>query len=213
MKRLIVIAVLLTPASFHALRHMAWLDRPASWRGGFIAQPDRETMPRVDPPVVQAQERADDKFILVISSDQMATRERAAADARRKLESEVGDWLYRAGIHERWRVPKRLLSQMIRGAEMQEVDRGYAIMHRQILRADFSPKMQEKLFQARDREIGGQRIAALGAILACLLIVFATVSGYVRADEATRGYYTNRLRLLAAAGIGAAGFVAYRILT
>jgi hypothetical protein len=102
---------------------------------------------------------------------------------------------------------------MIRGTETEKVDRGYAIMNRQILRADFSPEMQAKLIQARDREIGGQRIAALGAILACLLIVLGTVSGYVRADEATKGYYTNRLRLLAAAGIGAAGFVAYRVLT
>ena len=35
---------------------------------------------------------------------------------------------------------------------------------------------------------------------------------YIRADEATRGYYTIRLRLVAAAAVGAAGVVIYRML-
>jgi hypothetical protein len=38
------------------------------------------------------------------------------------------------------------------------------------------------------------------------------MSGYIRADEATRGYYTNRLRLAAVAGLGVAGVAAYRFL-
>ena len=37
------------------------------------------------------------------------------------------------------------------------------------------------------------------------------VSGYIRADEATKGYYTRRLRMLAAAGVGAAGVILYRM--
>ena len=45
-------------------------------------------------------------------------------------------------------------------------------------------------------------------MLACLAI-FVT---YVRADEATRGYFTNRLRLVALAAAGAAGYAVYRFL-
>jgi hypothetical protein len=38
------------------------------------------------------------------------------------------------------------------------------------------------------------------------------LSSYIRADEATRGYYTNRLRMLAAAGVGAAGVIIYQMM-
>ncbi len=51
----------------------------------------------------------------------------------------------------------------------------------------------------------------LGGSLGFVLICLAAISGYIRADEATKGYYTNRLRLLAAAGVGAAGVIVYRM--
>ena len=49
------------------------------------------------------------------------------------------------------------------------------------------------------------------ACSAFVLICLAAVSGYIRTDEATKGYYTNRLRMLAAAGVGAAGVVIYQM--
>jgi len=48
----------------------------------------------------------------------------------------------------------------------------------------------------------------LGFVLICL----AAISGYIRTDEATKGYYTNRLRMLTAAGVGAAGVLIYQVL-
>jgi hypothetical protein len=51
----------------------------------------------------------------------------------------------------------------------------------------------------------------LGATLVFILICLAAVSGYIRADEATKGYYTNRLRMLAAAGVGASGVIIYHM--
>ena len=54
-------------------------------------------------------------------------------------------------------------------------------------------------------------MAALGGTLAFVLICLGAVSGYIRADEATKGYYTNRLRMLAAAGVGAAGVFIYQM--
>ena len=46
----------------------------------------------------------------------------------------------------------------------------------------------------------------LGGGLAVALAGLAVLTGYIRTDEATKGYYTNRLRLAAAAGLGAAGW-------
>jgi transposase len=48
----------------------------------------------------------------------------------------------------------------------------------------------------------------MGFVLTCL----AAFAGYIRADEATRGYYTNWLRALAAAGVGASGVLIYQLL-
>ena len=41
----------------------------------------------------------------------------------------------------------------------------------------------------------------------------AACSGYIRADEATKGYYTNRLRMLVAAAVGAGSVLIYQIVT
>ena len=59
----------------------------------------------------------------------------------------------------------------------------------------------------------GRRLVKLGGSLGFILICLAAISGYIRADEATKGYYTNRLRLLAAAGVGAGGVLVYQMVT
>ena len=56
-------------------------------------------------------------------------------------------------------------------------------------------------------------VLLLGGGLGFALTCLAAVAGFIRADEATKGYYTNRLRLLAAAGVGAAGVAIYQALT
>ena len=53
----------------------------------------------------------------------------------------------------------------------------------------------------------------LAGLLVFVLICLAAVSGYIRTDEATKGYYTNRLRMLAAAGVGAAGAAIYQMIS
>ena len=64
-----------------------------------------------------------------------------------------------------------------------------------------------------NHELVGRRLVNLGGSLAFILICLAAVSGYIRADEATKGYYTNRLRMLAAAGVGAGGVLIYQMVT
>jgi len=68
------------------------------------------------------------------------------------------------------------------------------------------------LVQVFHREQVRQRLTALGGILGFVLICLAAISGYIRTDEATKGYYTNRLRMLTAAGVGAAGVLIYQVL-
>jgi hypothetical protein len=85
-------------------------------------------------------------------------------------------------------------------------------MHRETLQLNLSPEMLSRFKQAHDDEVAGHRLLVLGEILLFVLAVLAALAGYIHADEATKGYYTNHLRLAAAAGIGAAGVVAYRLL-
>jgi hypothetical protein len=76
---------------------------------------------------------------------------------------------------------------------------------------DASPQHRAELVAVYDRELIQHRLACLGGALAFVLICLAAISGYIRADEATKGYYTNRLRMLAAAGVGAAGVIIYQM--
>jgi hypothetical protein len=148
----------------------------------------------------------------VVESDWMATTDRAVADARHKLDRDVSDWLARAGIPRTWQPPKRMIDRLIRTTDMKHSDFKYAVMHKQVYQVDFSKSTSDLLVAAREREIGGQRLLMLVGGLAFLLVALGAVSGYIRADEATKGYYTNQLRVATALGLGAAGYVAYRFL-
>jgi hypothetical protein len=54
--------------------------------------------------------------------------------------------------------------------------------------------------QWKQRAVKG-RLAGTGLVFGVILFLLAVVSGYFRLDTATRGYYTGRLQLLAAAAI------------
>jgi hypothetical protein len=77
---------------------------------------------------------------------------------------------------------------------------------------DFSPQRKARIIETYRRDLATQRMQRMGGGLALALGLLAVMSGYIRADEATRGYYTNRLRLAAVAGLGVAGVAAYRFL-
>jgi hypothetical protein len=48
------------------------------------------------------------------------------------------------------------------------------------------------------------RMETMGRVVALLTVLLGAVAGYVRLDEATKGYYTGRLRLVALALVGVA---------
>jgi hypothetical protein len=90
-------------------------------------------------------------------------------------------------------------------------DKDYGPMYVAELSADFSPQRRHALLEVYNRELVQHRLVSLGGALTFVLICLGVISGYIRADEATKGYYTNRLRMLAAAGVGAAGVILYNM--
>jgi len=150
-----------------------------------------------------------------VKSGLCASTERAETDLRRKLEVAVSDWLAEDGVGRDWAPPKRLPDRMVQGQKVYVEPVTVKDLHvfRATVSADFSERRKREFFDVYGRQVGGKRLVMLGGALAFVLTCLAALSGYIRADEATKGYYTNRLRLLAVAGVGAAGVVAYQILT
>jgi hypothetical protein len=139
-----------------------------------------------------------------------ATEERAKAEARRKLLESVVNWLD-PQVPASWTPPPRLLDAMVLETRIKPVVKDYGTLSEAELRIDDSPARRAQLVEVYNREVVERRLVTLGGTLAFILICLAAVSGYIRTDEATKGYYTNRLRMLAAAGIGAAGVVIYHL--
>ena len=147
--------------------------------------------------------------MLTVTGRLSATDERAVADARAKLERVLSERLA-PEVPRDWKVPPGMIDEMIREVVVVPRERDYGTVYEATLKADLSPARLARIVDVYHREEVVKRLLMLGAVLAFVLVCLAAVSGYIKADEATKGYYTNRLRLAAAAGVGAAGVVLYR---
>ncbi|MBV8268329.1 MAG: hypothetical protein JO252_18535 [Planctomycetaceae bacterium] len=161
-----------------------------------------------------------------------ATEERALADARLQLEREVADWItpevpagpstgpsnpLTTGVAStrlpyRWRVPKPLIDRLIRETRTKPIARDYGTVYEAAIVAEFSAEDRAAIIAAYQRDLVAYRLALLAGIIGFVLTCLAALAGYIRADEATRGYYTNWLRALAAVGVGASGVLIYQLL-
>ncbi|AMV39137.1 hypothetical protein [Planctomyces sp. SH-PL62] len=141
-----------------------------------------------------------------------ATEERAKADAHRQLEDEVRSWLD-PQVPMSWRPPGHLLNELVVETRVTPEEKPYGTVYTANLETDFSAPRRERLVEAYRSHVVQQRIVKLGGVFGFLLVCLAATSGYIRADEATKGYYTNRLRLAAAAAVGASGVLIYQMLT
>lgn len=165
--------------------------------------------------------RPDTSGSFVAKGRRSYSEERAWADARRQLESSVSEWLA-PDVPTDWEAPEGLVDSLVvaRHLEPVAVDReklgldpslpAPGTLYLAGYRVQLDPGRRAELVSAYRHQVGEYRLTiaagALGFVLACLAIL----AGYIRADEATRGYYTNRLRLVAAASAGAAGVALYR---
>lgn len=146
-----------------------------------------------------------------VKSRQLATVERAQADARVRLDRAVGNWLA-PDIPRSWKAPRHSVESLVLDRHVERVDHDYGPLYVAGYRVDVSPQRRARLLAAYNHEVVSQRLFTLGGGLGFVLVCLGALAGYIRADEATKGYYTNRLRLLAAAGVGAAGFALYQAL-
>jgi hypothetical protein len=148
-----------------------------------------------------------------VVSDLMSTPERAEQDARTKLEQSLTEWLM-PEVKPGWKAPSRLVNGLVLGPPaLREIERDYATLEQAALKVDLSAKQRAAFIKAYHKEEGRQRMGLLGGVLAFVLACLGMLVGYIRADERTKGYYTTRLRLLAVAGVGAAGYGLYHFLT
>ncbi len=140
-----------------------------------------------------------------------ATEERAATDAFVALQHAVGEWLD-PEVPRSWTPPAQLLRAMVLKTDIKKVPREYGTMYVAELTYDSAPARCNLLIDTYNHELVRHRMTFLGGALTFILVALGAISGYIRADEATKGYYTNRLRMLAAAGVGAAGAIIYQML-
>ncbi len=142
-----------------------------------------------------------------------ATEERANEEARKQLDKEVTDWLELAGVPRSWKPSTQQIDGMIIETIVEPVVKDYGTLYVAKLRLDVSPEQRAIFTESYKRQLVHRRMVMLGGTLGFVLICLGAISGYIRADEVTKGYYTNRLRLLAAGGVGAAGVLIYQMLT
>ena len=142
-----------------------------------------------------------------------ATEERAKEEARKQLEKEVTDWLEQSGIPRSWKPSSQQIDSMIIETTVEPVVKDYGTLYVAKLRLNVSPEQRSIFTESYKRQLVHRRMVLLSGTLGFILVCLLAISGYIRTDEVTKGYYTNRLRLLAAGGVGAAGVLIYQMLT
>jgi hypothetical protein len=139
-----------------------------------------------------------------------ANERRAENAAMQGLQAQVLEWLS-PDVPASWTPPDSMLRPIVAETRIDEIEKSYGTVYVAHLTAHAPPELRAQLVDAYNRDLIQHRLMTLGGTLAFVLICLAAISGYIRADEATKGYYTNRLRMLAAAGVGAAGVIVYKM--
>lgn len=151
----------------------------------------------------------------VITGQLSSTEERAREDVRKKVDQAVADWLSPT-VPMSWQPPAHLREALVQKTEVRPVEKNIdgerVTLYEASQTIELSHARYTTLVEAYHRELVARRLAILGGILAFILACLAALAGYIRADEATKGYYTNRLRIVSAAGVGAAGVLIYQLL-
>jgi hypothetical protein len=171
----------------------------------------RPAAPAVPAPKVAEPVSPSETHIIIVKGQISATEERAKADVRNALRDRIADWLD-SEVSGSWTPPSRLIDSMIVETRIDPVVKEYGTLYVAELKVDFSPQRRQVLVDVYHREQVQHRLVAMGGVLGFVLICLAAISGYIRTDEATKGYYTNRLRMVTAAGVGAAGVIIYQML-
>lgn len=209
MKRLVLLTLILVPSAFHVIGNMSSTCRPTVTmrpRGGeaYAADVARDQVEAVGTTATATR---------VIRHLPSATPDRARNDAWEALRADVAAWMSPLGVPESWSPPEDLLHALVREEPLEAIEKDYATIYIQPLVLDVSNASRQRILETYERELAGQRLLGLAGALAFVLSCLAAVAGYIRADEATRGYYTTTLRVTALAAVGAAGAAVYYAMT
>ncbi len=153
------------------------------------------------------------------------TEERAIGDAFAQLEQELSVWLA-PDVPDTWQPPIELVRTLVmdRAIEPVDLDLGALGIREDSLgdlpdalyvatfKADFSEIRRGQLVDAYRQELGSQRLNYLGVGLLFVFICLAILAIYIRVDEATKGYFTNRLRTIAVSAAVGSGYLVYRLI-
>ncbi len=199
MKRLVLLTLILIPSAFHAIGSMSGACKPPVAIGPRAGRAHGEALRLVSD---GASPTASGRIVRNLPS---ATPERAREDAWQALRSVVRDWLAPAGVPSHWSPKDELLRAMVHAGPIEVVEKDYGTIYIQPLTLDTSTTNRDRLLEAYERDLAGHRLARLAGVLAFVLTCLAAVAGYIHADEATRGYYTNTLRVSAVAAVAAVG--------
>lgn len=234
MKRLILLALVLTPLALLAVDRLMSPPPGPDPRSADLAfrlpeptppVPPRPPVPPAAPTRAVGLDDLDDapparpspapEGVRPIVSDLRANEGNALADLRAKIDAAISDWLAQAGVPRSWTPRRELTDPMLRTRPEVRLaeSRDYGDLYEATALVEFTRDHRARLVDDYRRWAASRRLGQLGSVLGFILACLAIFAGYIRTDEATRGYYTNRLRLLAAASVGAAGVVLYRVLT
>ena len=152
---------------------------------------------------------------VTVASELMATEDRALADLRAQIDREVASWLAEAGVPESWHPPAGMVDAMVLSAPEVELalQRDYGDLYRAEAPLALTAGNRASLVGLYREQVSTRRRTVVGVGLGFALASLAILAGYIRGDEATRGYYTTRLRVVAAAAFAGAAVVAYRVLS
>jgi hypothetical protein len=136
------------------------------------------------------------------------THDKAKQRAEEKAWEKVCEYLARQEPPIHWRPDVNwVTNNLVKGpspaklVEMGDLGKAYE----QTLTVKVEPKDYQKLVEQDRQELMRQRQLLLARILAGVVALLVAVVGYLRLDEATKGYYTLWLRLGALALVGGVG--------
>jgi len=168
--------------------------------------PKRPVPPRPPAPPIEAVTETQ-----TVTGRLSATEDRAQKDAETLFTRMLVEKLS-PQIPGSWTPPKNLVRKMILETSIKPNERDYGTVYEATLKVDVSPARRAEVVSAYHHQQVLKRLGVLGGGLLFVLTCLGAVSSYIRSDEATKGYYTNALRLAAAGSVGAAGWAIYRVL-
>jgi hypothetical protein len=150
----------------------------------------------------------------LIVSERWATKGEARRDAVERAALRAGEFAAEAEprIRDAWPVPMWFIQDhMLREPIfVEEIDWTYGPMYQAYLLLDLAPAKRELILSQWHSTIVQKRMNQVGGGLGFLLICVATLLGYLRLDDATRGYYTRWLATGAVAVVVASAAAVYR---